>query len=87
MLRHQKFEIAERKARTLPDKKSRGGEKNSGHGNGSANPKSGDKSPTTGTGDGGGSSPRSRAAIAVAMEADVAEDDGEPEFNSAALVG
>ena len=58
MLRHQKFEIAERKARTLPDKKSRGGEKNSGHGNGSANPKSGDKSPTTGTGDGGGSSPR-----------------------------
>ena len=93
--RHAHLEVAERKARTLPDKRDkRDKDKNAGGGHGGAtgaaradDADSGDGSNKRRKGGGSGSASPPTPPAVLAEPAVVAEDDGEPELNSAALVG
>ena len=92
--RHTQLEVAERKARTLPDKKEgrRGKDKNEpkagkGEKDGDDDEESGRVHKRARKGGGGSRSGTPPTPPVVAVEPVVAEDDGEPELNSAALVG
>ena len=92
--RHTHLEVAERKARTLPDKKEgrRGKDKNEpkagkGEKDGDDDEESGRVHKRARKGGGGSRSGTPPTPPVVAVEPVLAEDDGEPELNSAALVG
>jgi len=92
--RHAHLEAAERKARTLPDKRDkRDKDKNAGQGAtgatgaGADDADSGDGSNKRRKGGGSRSASPPTPPAVLAEPAVVAEDDGEPELNSAALVG